>query len=52
MVMYEKYTGRNRDSYKDLQDLRDNYKIDYPETFNFAYDVMDELAEKKRAAQN
>lgn len=50
MVIYEKYTGRNRDSYKDLQDLRDNYKIDYPETFNFAYDVIDALAEKKPEA--
>ena len=47
MVLYEKYTGRNRDSYKDLADLRDNYKITYPEDFNFAYDVMDVLAEKK-----
>ncbi len=47
MVLYEKYTGRNRDSYKDLQDLRDNYKITYPKTFNFAYDVIDELAKTK-----
>ena len=47
MLIYEKYTGRNRDQYKDLQDLRDNYKITYPKTFNFAYDVMDVLAEKK-----
>ena len=47
MVLYEKYIGRNRDSYKNLQDLRDNYKITYPETFNFAYDVIDELARIK-----
>ena len=47
MVLYEKYTGRNRDSYKDLQDIRDNYKLTYPETFNFAYDVIDELARIK-----
>ncbi len=47
MVIYEKYTGRHRDSFKDLQDLRDNYKITYPETFNFAYDVIDELAKTK-----
>ena len=47
MVIYEKYTGRNRDSFKDLQDLRDNFKISYPEDFNFAYDVMDVLAKEK-----
>ena len=47
MVIYEKYTGRNRDSYKDINELWDKYQITYPETFNFAYDVMDELAVKK-----
>ena len=47
MVIYEKFIGRERDSYKDLQDLRDNYKITYPETFNFAYDVMVVLAEEQ-----
>ena len=47
MVLYEKYIGRSRDSFTDLQDLRDNYKITYPEDFNFAYDVVDELAAKK-----
>ena len=47
MVIYEKYTGRNRDSFKDLEDLRQNFKLTYPSDFNFAYDVMDELAETK-----
>ena len=51
MVIYEKFIGRERDSYKDLQDLRDNYKITYPETFNFAYDVMDVLAEEQPNAR-
>lgn len=47
MVIYEKYVGRTRDSFKDLQDLQDNFKITYPETFNFAYDVIDELGKSK-----
>ncbi len=47
MLIYEKYIGRNRDSYNDLQDLRDNYKLTYPNDFNFAYDVMDELGKTK-----
>ncbi|MBR5388847.1 MAG: AMP-binding protein [Clostridia bacterium] len=51
MVIYEKFIGRERDSYKDLQDLRDNYKITYPETFNFAYDVLDVLAEEQPNAR-
>lgn len=47
MLIYEKYTGRSRDSFKDFADLRENFKITYPETFNFAYDVMDVLAKEK-----
>ncbi|MCL2096899.1 MAG: AMP-binding protein [Oscillospiraceae bacterium] len=44
MLMYEKYTGRNRDDYKSYDDAVKNFKITYPEDFNFAYDVLDELA--------
>lgn len=47
MLIYEKYTGRNRDSFKDLNDLKENFKINYDEDFNFAYDVIDELGTKK-----
>ena len=47
MVIYEKYLNRNRDSFKDLSDLQRNYKISYPEDFNFAYDVVDELGKTK-----
>ncbi len=47
MVIYEKYLNRNRDSFKDLSDLQKNYKITYSEDFNFAYDVVDELAKTK-----
>ena len=47
MVIYEKYLNRDRDSFKDLSDLQLNYKISYPEDFNFAYDVVDELGKTK-----
>ncbi len=47
MVIYEKYVGRDRDSFKNLQDLQENYKISYPDDFNFAYDVIDELGTTK-----
>ena len=47
MVIYEKYIGRNRDSFNDLNDLQQNFKISYPADFNFAYDVIDELGKNK-----
>ncbi len=47
MVIYEKYTGRERDSFSDLQDLQQNFKLTYGPDFNFAYDVVDELGKTK-----
>lgn len=47
MAIYEKYIGRERDSFADLNDLQQNYKITYPDDFNFAYDVIDELGKTK-----
>ncbi len=47
MAIYEKFIGRTRDSFKDYQDLHENYTITYPDNFNFAYDVMDELGRTK-----
>ena len=47
MAIYEKFTGRNRDDYSSLDDLNKNYKVTYPSTFNFAYDVIDVLAKEK-----
>lgn len=47
MIMYEKYIGRNRDEYVTLEDLYKNYSVNCPEDFNFAYDVLDKLAEEK-----
>ncbi|TJX13470.1 acetyl-CoA synthetase [Tissierella creatinini] len=47
MIIYEKYTGRHRDEYVTLEDLYRNYTVTCNEDFNFAYDVLDTLAEEK-----
>ena len=47
MIMYEKYIGRHRDEFVTLEDLYKNYTINCPDDFNFAYDVLDKLAEEK-----
>ncbi len=47
MTIYEKFTGRNRDSFTSLEDARQNYKLTYKDNFNFAYDVIDELGTNK-----
>ena len=39
MAIYEKYIGRDRDSFESLEDAQKNYKITYPENFNFSFDV-------------
>lgn len=47
MLMYERYIGRHRDDFVTLEDLYKNYAINCPEDFNFAYDVLDQLAAEK-----
>ncbi len=47
MAIYQDYIGRERDSFNDLSDLQKNYKIKYPQNFNFAYDVIDRLGKEK-----
>ena len=47
MAIYEKFIGRNRDSFESLEDAQKNYKITYPDNFNYAFDVIDELAKTK-----
>lgn len=47
MVIYEKYTGRSRDSFTSLRDLTNNFHITCEDDFNFAYDVIDELGTEK-----
>jgi len=44
MLIYEKFIGKSRDDYKSYEDLKENFKITYKDDFNFAYDVLDELA--------
>ena len=47
MPIYEKYIGRHRDTFSSLADMQENFKITWPEDFNFAYDVMDVLGTEK-----
>ena len=47
MAIYEKYVGAKRDDFISLADAQQNYKLTYPEDFNFAYDVVDELGRTK-----
>ena len=42
--IFEKYTKGN---YENYQDFKENFRIDAPKNFNFAYDVMDVLAEEQ-----
>ena len=44
MRIYEKYT---RSDYTSYNDFKQNFHITVPEQFNFAYDVLDTLAEQK-----
>ncbi|MEI8200360.1 MAG: AMP-binding protein [Eubacteriales bacterium] len=44
MPIYEQFIGRHRDNYATLEDIQKNYKVTYPDTFNFAYDVFDVIA--------
>jgi len=44
MRIFEKYARADFTSY---EDFHDNFKINVPERFNFAYDVLDELAAAK-----
>ncbi|MDR0494419.1 MAG: AMP-binding protein [Treponema sp.] len=47
MPMYEKYTGKNRDDFRSYPELMRDYKITCNDDFNFAYDVLDELAKNQ-----
>lgn len=44
MRIFEKYVKADYDSY---EDFKQNFKINVPKRFNFAYDVLDELAASK-----
>ncbi|MCL2808612.1 MAG: AMP-binding protein [Treponema sp.] len=45
MSLLDKYLPRT--DFESYEDFYKNYKINIPENFNFAYDVIDALAEKK-----
>ena len=47
MAIYEKYTGRSRESFTSLEDCRQNYKLTWNDNFNFAYDVVDVYAKNE-----
>ncbi|NLL56109.1 MAG: AMP-binding protein [Clostridiales bacterium] len=49
MAIYEKFIGRTRESFYNLSlnEAREQYKITYPDDFNFAYDVIDVLGTTK-----
>ena len=47
MTIYEKFVGAKRDDFFSLEDAQKNYKLTYDDTFNFAYDVVDELGKNK-----
>ena len=42
-MMFKKYVKGNHD-YTTYEELKDNFSIEIPENFNFAYDVVDEYA--------
>ncbi|MGI6175085.1 MAG: AMP-binding protein [Christensenellales bacterium] len=44
--MYEKYMA-GKTTFESYEDFRDNYRIRIPENFNYAYDVMDTLANEQ-----
>lgn len=46
MAIYEEFIGRSRDDFTSLEDAQQNLRIDYPDNFNFAYDVMDVIASR------
>ncbi len=45
MALYAKYL--NKTEFTSYEDFKVNYSINVPENFNFAYDVIDELADTK-----
>ncbi len=47
MPIYEKYIGKHRDDFKSLEDAQQNYRLQFDDDFNFAYDVIDVLGTQK-----
>ena len=49
MAIFEKYV--NRTDFTSYEDFKENFRICVPEKFNFAYDVLDQLAKDKPEEQ-
>ena len=49
MAIFEKYV--NRTDFTSYEDFKENFRICVPEKFNFAYDVLDQLAKDKPGEQ-
>ena len=47
MTMYERFTGRSRESFQSFEELQREYNITCGEHFNYAFDVLDVLAEEQ-----
>lgn len=45
MTLFKKFLADDRD-YNNYEELKEHFKINIPANFNFAYDVVDEYAEK------
>jgi len=46
MPIYEEFIGRHRDDFATFEDLSRNYKVSYSDSFNFAFDVLDQIAQR------
>lgn len=46
MPIYEEFIGRHRDDFATFEDLSRNYKVSYSDSFNFAFDVLDQIARR------
>lgn len=46
MAFYERFVSRSRDNFYTLEDLMKNYRVIADDTFNYGYDVLDELAKE------
>lgn len=46
MAFYERFVTRSRDHFYTLEDLIKNYRVTAEDTFNFGYDVIDEMAKE------
>ena len=49
MALYEEYV--NRSEFSSYEDMKANLRINIPEDFNFAYDVVDRRAQRKPDAR-